>query len=70
MNEDHSLYLNNHRSVEPPSKKFWEQRQAVMKRMYGNSAPQILAMDAAVQLSFDKHCDRKQKYWPVTPLKF
>jgi hypothetical protein len=28
-------------------------------------------MEAAVQLSFNKHCDRKQpKYWPVIPLKF
>jgi hypothetical protein len=28
-------------------------------------------METAVQLSFDKHCDRKQpKYWPVIPLKF
>lgn len=42
-----------------------------MKRLYGNNAPKILAMEAAVQRNFDKHCDRKQlKYWPVVPLKF
>jgi len=71
VNADHGLYFNHHRSVEPPSEKPWERRQAEMKRLYGNSAPKILAMEAAVQLSFDKHCDRKQpKYWPVIPLKF
>ena len=71
MNVDYGLYFNHHRSVEPPSEKPWEQRPAEMKRLYGNSAPQVLAMEAAVQLSFDKRCDRKQpKYWPVTPPKF
>lgn len=71
VNADHGLYFNHRRSVEPPSEKPWERRQAEMKRLYGNSAPKILAMEAAVQLSFDKHCDRKQpKYWPVIPLKF
>ncbi|XP_052027058.1 gem-associated protein 8 [Apodemus sylvaticus] len=71
VNADHDLYFNQHRSVEPPSEKPWERRQAEMKRLYGNSAPKILAMEAAVQMSFDKHCDRKQpKYWPVIPLKF
>ncbi|XP_031240553.1 gem-associated protein 8 [Mastomys coucha] len=71
VNADHGLYFNHHRSVEPPSEKPWERRQAEMKLLYGNGAPKILAMEAAVQLSFDKHCDRKQpKYWPVIPLKF
>uniref|UniRef100_A0A8C6H347 Gem nuclear organelle associated protein 8 n=1 Tax=Mus spicilegus TaxID=10103 RepID=A0A8C6H347_MUSSI len=71
VNADHGLYFNHRRSLEPPSEKPWERRQAEMKRLYGNSAPKILAMETAVQLSFDKHCDRKQpKYWPVIPLKF
>lgn len=31
----------------------------------------MLAMEAAVQLVFDKYWDRNQpKYWPVIPLKF
>lgn len=60
MNADHDLYFNHHRSVEPPSEKPWEWCQAEMNRLYANSAPKILAMEAAVQLSFDKHCDRKQ----------
>ena len=42
-----------------------------MQRLYGASAAKIQAMETAMQLSFDKHCDRKQpKYWPVIPLKF
>ncbi|XP_050997161.1 gem-associated protein 8 [Acomys russatus] len=71
VNADHGLYYNQHRSVEPPSEKPGERRHAEMKRLYGDSAPKILAMEAAVQLSFDKYCDSKQpKYWPVIPLKF
>ncbi|KAG8519751.1 Gem-associated protein 8, partial [Galemys pyrenaicus] len=68
---DHDLYHNRHRSAEPPSERPGERRQAEMKRLYGDSAAKIQAMEAAVQLSFDKHCDRKRpKYWPVIPLKF
>lgn len=68
---DHDLYYNQRRSVEPPSERPGERRQAEMKRLYGDSAAKIQAMEAAVQLSFDKHCDRKRpKYWPVIPLKF
>nr|XP_048288824.1 gem-associated protein 8-like [Myodes glareolus] len=71
INADHGLYYNHHRSTEPPSEKPGERRQAEMKRLYGDSAPKILAMEAAVQMSFDKYCDKKQpKYWPVIPLKF
>uniref|UniRef100_A0A8C7BQE3 Gem nuclear organelle associated protein 8 n=1 Tax=Neovison vison TaxID=452646 RepID=A0A8C7BQE3_NEOVI len=71
VNADHDLYYSTHRSVHPPSERPGERRQAEMKRLYGDSAAKIQAMEAAVQLSFDKHCDRKQpKYWPVIPLKF
>ncbi|ELV09179.1 Gem-associated protein 8 [Tupaia chinensis] len=71
VNADHDLYYNPRRSVEPPAERPGERRKAEMQRLYGDSAAKILAMEAAVQLSFDKHCDRKQpKYWPVIPLKF
>lgn len=71
VNADHDLYYSTRRSVDPPSERPGERRQAEMKRLYGDSAAKIQAMEAAVQLSFDKHCDRKQpKYWPVIPLKF
>ncbi|XP_017658618.1 gem-associated protein 8 isoform X2 [Nannospalax galili] len=71
VNADHGLYCDYQRSAEPPSERPGERRQAEMKRLYGDSAAKILAMEAAVQLNFDKCCDRKQpKYWPVIPLKF
>ncbi|XP_053436940.1 gem-associated protein 8 isoform X1 [Nycticebus coucang] len=71
VNADHDLHYNPHRSVKPPTERPGERRKAEMKRLYGDSAAKIQAMEAAVQLSFDKHCDRKQpKYWPVIPLKF
>ncbi|KAL0617720.1 Gem-associated protein 8 [Plecturocebus cupreus] len=56
VNADHDLYCNIPRSVEAPA----ERRQAKMKLLYGDSAAKIQAMEAAVQLNFDKHCDRKQ----------
>ncbi|XP_060234716.1 gem-associated protein 8-like [Meriones unguiculatus] len=68
---DHGLYYNHHRSVEPPSERPGERRLAEMKQLYGKSTSKIMAMEAAVQLSFNKFCDRKQpRYWPVIPLKF
>ncbi|XP_054437050.1 gem-associated protein 8 isoform X2 [Pteronotus mesoamericanus] len=71
VNADHDLYYKTCRSVEPPSERPGERRQAEMKRLYGDSAAKIQAMEAAVQLSFNKHFDRKRpKYWPVIPLKF
>ncbi|KAF6090478.1 gem nuclear organelle associated protein 8 [Phyllostomus discolor] len=71
VNADHDLYYKTPRSMEPPSERPGEQRQAEMKRLYGDSAAKIQAMEAAVQLSFNKHFDRKRpKYWPVIPLKF
>ncbi|XP_029786230.1 gem-associated protein 8 isoform X2 [Suricata suricatta] len=71
VNADHGLNRGAWRSVMPPSERPGERRKAEMKRLYGANAAKIQAMETAVQLSFDKHCDRKQpKYWPVIPLKF
>ncbi|XP_019781159.1 gem-associated protein 8 [Delphinus delphis] len=72
VNADHDLYRDTRRrSVLPPAERPGERRRAEMRHLYGASAAKIQAMEAAVQLSFDKHCDRKQpKYWPVIPLKF
>nr|XP_025131610.1 gem-associated protein 8 isoform X2 [Bubalus bubalis] len=72
VNADHGLYCDKRgRSTLPPTERPGERRQAEMKRLYGASAAKIQAMETAMQLSFDKHCDRKQpKYWPVIPLKF
>uniref|UniRef100_A0A2K6SS68 Gem nuclear organelle associated protein 8 n=1 Tax=Saimiri boliviensis boliviensis TaxID=39432 RepID=A0A2K6SS68_SAIBB len=71
VNADHDLYCNIPWSVEAPTERPGERRQAEMKHLYGDSAAKIQAMEAAVQVSFDKHCDQKQpKYWPVIPPKF
>lgn len=74
VNADHDLYdvyYKTRRSMEPPTESPDELRQAEMKHLYGESAAKIQAMEAAVQLSFNKHFDRKRpKYWPVIPLKF
>ncbi|XP_059183948.1 gem-associated protein 8 isoform X2 [Centropristis striata] len=54
----------------PPSERPGERRGAEMKKLYGEDAAKIMAMEAAMQLSFDRNCDMKQpKYWPVIPLK-
>ncbi|XP_034720997.1 gem-associated protein 8 isoform X2 [Etheostoma cragini] len=57
-------------SKAPPLDRPGERRGAEMKKLYGSDAPKILAMEAAMQLNFDRNCDLKQpKYWPVIPLK-
>ncbi|XP_047432067.1 gem-associated protein 8 [Mugil cephalus] len=57
-------------SAGPPSERPGERRAAEMKKLYGGDAAKILAMEAAMQLNFDRNCDLKQpKYWPVIPLK-
>uniref|UniRef100_UPI003AB07333 gem-associated protein 8 n=1 Tax=Centroberyx gerrardi TaxID=166262 RepID=UPI003AB07333 len=57
-------------SMAPPSERPGERRGAEMKKLYGEDAAKIQAMEAAMQLTFDRNCDRKQpKYWPVIPLK-
>lgn len=57
-------------SVAPPSERPGQRRAAEMKKLYGKDASKIMAMEAAMQLSFDRNCDLKQpKYWPVIPLK-
>lgn len=57
-------------TVAPPSERPGERRAAEMKKLYGKDASKIMAMEAAMQLTFDRNCDLKQpKYWPVIPLK-
>uniref|UniRef100_A0A5F8HGX8 Gem nuclear organelle associated protein 8 n=1 Tax=Monodelphis domestica TaxID=13616 RepID=A0A5F8HGX8_MONDO len=67
---DHDLHQTTGRSVQPPSERPGERRMVEMKKLYGDSAAKIQAMETAMQLTFDKNCDKKQpKYWPVIPLK-
>uniref|UniRef100_A0A674IRM7 Gem nuclear organelle associated protein 8 n=1 Tax=Terrapene triunguis TaxID=2587831 RepID=A0A674IRM7_9SAUR len=67
---DHDLHLTTRRSVQPPAERPGERRMAEMKKLYGVGASKIQAMETAMQLAFDRNCDKKQpKYWPVIPLK-
>lgn len=67
---DQDLYRNTKRSVEPPAERPGERRMAEMEKLYGDEAAKVLAMETAMQLIFDRNCDKKQpKYWPIIPLK-
>lgn len=67
---DQDLHKRRGRSVEPPAERPGERRMAEMKKLYGAEAAKIQAMEAAMQLIFDRNCDKKQpKYWPIIPLK-
>uniref|UniRef100_A0A3B4AJ78 Uncharacterized protein n=1 Tax=Periophthalmus magnuspinnatus TaxID=409849 RepID=A0A3B4AJ78_9GOBI len=68
---DQDLHDSSYRSsVAPPIERPGERRAAEMKKLYGKDAAKIMAMEAAMQLTFDRNCDLKQpKYWPVIPLK-
>ncbi|XP_063074072.1 gem-associated protein 8 [Engraulis encrasicolus] len=66
----HEARQTDKRSKAPPLERPGERRNAEMKRLYGENAPRIQAMETAMQLNFDRNCDRLQpKYWPVIPLK-
>ncbi|XP_069495394.1 gem-associated protein 8 isoform X2 [Ambystoma mexicanum] len=67
---DHDLHFVSGRSVQPPTERPGERRVAEMKKLYGDDSAKIQGMETAMQLSFDRNCDKKNpKYWPVIPLK-
>lgn len=68
---DQDLHRTSWRgSAAPPLERPGERRGAEMKKLYGKDSAKIMAMEAAMQLTFDRNCDRKQpKYWPVIPFK-
>ncbi|XP_043921675.1 gem-associated protein 8 [Protopterus annectens] len=67
---DHDLHLVKGRTVEPPAERPGERRVAEMKLLYGEDASKIQGMETAMQLTFDRNCDKKQpKYWPIIPLR-
>ncbi|XP_070786896.1 gem-associated protein 8 [Enoplosus armatus] len=68
---DQDLHVVSWRSsAAPPFERPGERRGAEMKKLYGEDSAKILAMETAMQLTFDRNCDLKQpKYWPVIPLK-
>ncbi|XP_063809604.1 gem-associated protein 8 [Pseudophryne corroboree] len=66
----HDLHIPTKRSTQPPSERPGERRRIEMKKLYGEDAAKIQGMETAMQLNFDRHCDKKQpKYWPIIPLK-
>ncbi|XP_075050945.1 gem-associated protein 8 isoform X2 [Mixophyes fleayi] len=66
----HDLHIPIKRSTQPPSERPGERRRIEMKKLYGEDAAKIQGMETAMQLNFDRHCDKKQpKYWPIIPLK-
>ncbi|XP_029460418.1 gem-associated protein 8 isoform X2 [Rhinatrema bivittatum] len=67
---DHDLHVAQGRTMQPPTERPGERRGAEMRKLYGEDAAKIQAMETAMQLNFDRNCDRKQpKYWPVIPMK-
>ncbi|XP_067848789.1 gem-associated protein 8 [Heptranchias perlo] len=67
---DRDFHNTSGRTVQPPAERPGERRIVEMKRLYGDDAAKIQGMETAMQLSFDRKCDKKQpKYWPVIPLK-
>ncbi|XP_051870295.1 gem-associated protein 8 [Pristis pectinata] len=68
---DRDFHNASGRTIQPPAERPGERRMVEMKRLYGDGAAKIQGMETAMQLSFDRQCDKKQpKYWPVIPLKF
>ncbi|KAM4794842.1 gem-associated protein 8 [Rhinophrynus dorsalis] len=67
---DHDLHFATGRSTQPPSERPGERRRVEMMKLYGEDAAKIQGMETAMQLNFDRHCDKKQpKYWPIIPFK-
>ncbi|XP_072298113.1 gem-associated protein 8 [Eucyclogobius newberryi] len=68
---DQDLHGSSYSStVAPPNERPGERRAAEMKKLYGENASKIMAMETAMQLTFDRNRDLKQpKFWPVIPLK-
>ncbi|XP_016411195.1 gem-associated protein 8-like [Sinocyclocheilus rhinocerous] len=56
---DQDLHRVYWRSSLPPSERPGERRTAEMKKLYGKDAAKIQRMEAAMQLTFDRSCDKK-----------
>ena len=57
-------------TTEAPSEQPGARRTAEMKMLYGTGSAMIHGMETAMQLNFNRNCDRKQaKMWPQIPLK-
>ncbi|XP_016089710.1 gem-associated protein 8-like [Sinocyclocheilus grahami] len=57
---DQDLHRVYWRSSLPPSERPGERRTSEMKKLYGKDAAKIQGMEAAMQLTVDHSCDKKQ----------
>ncbi|XP_033100479.1 gem-associated protein 8-like [Anneissia japonica] len=69
--EDNSAHSGRKlkRSTAPPTERPGQRRLKEMQELYGEHAAMIHGMETALQLQFDRACDKKQpSHWPVIPL--
>ncbi|XP_072170915.1 gem-associated protein 8-like [Diadema setosum] len=53
-----------------PKEQPGQRRAKEMKMLYGKDSPAIHGMETAIQMQFDRNCDKKQpSFWPSVPLK-
>ena len=56
-------------SSSAPTEQPGKRRTAEMKLLYGKDAAMIHGMETAMQLNYDRNCDRKNpQHWPNIPL--
>ena len=59
----------NKATIEAPTERPGQRRLEEMRELYGAGSAMIHGMETAMQLTFDKNCDRKQpRLWPALPL--
>lgn len=64
-----SVHLNTTTSA--PAEQPGLKRKEEMKTLYGKHASKIMALEASLQLNYDRQCDARQPvFWPSIPLKF
>lgn len=64
-----SVHLNT--TTSGPTEQPGLKRKEEMKTLYGKHASKIMALEASLQLNYDRQCDARQPvFWPSIPLKF
>jgi len=61
---------NSNNETNEEMKDIFNQRNEKMFELYGEDYNLIQGMEAALQLNFDRLCDRFQpKFWPIVPIR-
>lgn len=64
-----SVHLNTTTSA--PTEQPGSKRKEEMSTLYGKHAYKIMALEASLQLNYNKQCDARQPvFWPSIPLRF